>query len=298
MSAFVQYLASGLALGSIYALVALGFVIIYRASGVFNFAQGEFLVVGAFVMVVFAGTGLPWIVALGLTMLTTALLAMAIERGLLRPLLGRPVFVPIILTIIVGLVLRVAVTVIWGSQPGGMPVPWPTTGSVSIFGASILYNGLATLIFGGAALGVYVLLSRRTRLGLGMRATSDDPEAAMAVGIPVGRVLAVTWGLAGAFAALGGVLLSTFPRNVEIGLAYVALRALPAVIIGGLTSVGGTIIAGLLLGVIEIMAQAYLNPRLGQFGHNFHAVFPYLVMIVFLVVRPYGIFGRKEVDRL
>ena len=137
-----------------------------------------------------------------------------------------------------------------------------------------------------------------TRLGIAMRATASDQETALAMGIPVGRILGTTWFLAGAYAALGGVLLAMFPRQADMQLSFVALRAFPAVIVGGLESIGGTIFAGLLLGLVEVYAQGYVNPLLGAFGQNFHGVFPYIVMIAFLVFRPYGLFGVKEVERL
>jgi branched-chain amino acid transport system permease protein len=298
MSSLVQLLFSGLALGAVYALVAMGFVIIYRASGVFNFAQGELLTLGAFVMLALTATGMPWLLAVAGAMATVGLLGAGLERSLLRPLVGRPIFVPIILTIIVGLVLRTFVLVVWGTHPRGMPTPWETTGTFEILGARILHNSSFTVLAVGLALVAFLLISRYTRLGLGMRASASDQEAALAVGIPVGRIFGVTWFIAGAFAALAGIFLATFPRSADVNLAFVALRALPAVIVGGLDSVWGTVIAGLALGILEVLAQAYVNPHLGDFGQNFHAVFPYIVMIAFLVVRPYGLFGRREVERV
>jgi len=131
-----------------------------------------------------------------------------------------------------------------------------------------------------------------------MRATSGDQEVALALGIPVGRVFGATWFIAGALAAIGGIFLGMFPRTVDVNLGYVALRAFPAVIVGGLESPLGAVIAGLLLGVTEVLAQGYVNEHLGDFGHDFHTVFPYIVMILFLVVRPYGLFGQREVERV
>ena len=123
-------------------------------------------------------------------------------------------------------------------------------------------------------------------------------QTALALGIPVGRVFGASWAIAGAFAALAGVFLSMFPRSADANLGSIALRAFPAVIVGGLDSVTGTVIAAMLLGLSEVLAQAYLNPHLGEFGKNFHAIFPYLVMIVFLVVRPYGLLGTRDVERV
>ena len=298
MTMFLQLTASGLALGAAYALVALGFVVIYRASHVFNFAQGELLAFGALLMTSLADLGIPWPLALILTMTGTGLLGAAVERAALRPLVGRPVFVTIILTIFVALLLRAAVVVVWGADPRGMPTPWERTGTVEIAGASVLTSSLWAIVAGGAALGLFFYIIKKTRLGIAMRAAADSQEVALALGIPVGRVFASTWFLSGAYAALAGVFLAMFPSSAEPNLGYVALRAFPAVIVGGLESPPGAVIAGLLLGLLEVLAQAYLSPLLGSFGHGFHTVFPYLVMIAFLVVRPYGILGRKQVERL
>ena len=297
MTTFLQLCASGLALGAAYALVALGFVVIYRASHVFNFAQGELLAFGAMLMTTLAATGMPWAAALVLTLVGGGLLGAVIERIALRPLLGRPVFVTIILTIFVGLLLRAAIVILWGPDPRGMPTPWERTGTVSLLGASVLWNSLGALAACGAALAVFFFVIHHTRLGLAMRAAANDQEVALALGVRVGRVFAATWFLSAAYAALAGVFLAMFPASAEPNLGYVALRAFPAVIVGGLESPAGAVLAGLALGVLEVLAQGYLSPHLGNFGNGFHTVFPYLVMIVFLMVRPYGILGRKEVER-
>jgi branched-chain amino acid transport system permease protein len=293
-----QLCSSGLALGAIYALIALGFVVIYRASRVFNFAHGELLAFGAFLMTSLSDAGLPWGVALAGAMLATGLLAAGIERGVLRPMIGRPVFVTIIVTIFVGFILRELVHGIWGSDVRGMPTPWLATRSVDVAGASILVNAVAALVAGVLAFAGFFALFRKTRLGIAMRAAASDQETALALGIPVGRVFGATWFLAGAYAALAGVFLSMFPRQVDPAIGFVALRALPAVIVGGLDSPLGTVLAGLLLGLLETLAQGYVNPRLGELGHDFHEVFSYVVMIAFLVARPEGLLGSKEVKRL
>lgn len=298
MTTFVQLLVSGLATGAGYGLVALGFVVIYRASRVFNFAQGELAAVGAFVMASLADLGLPWFAAFAGALLVTGGVAAAIGRALLRPLVGRPVYVPIILTIIIGYVLRTVLIIIWGAHPRGMPTPWETTSTVAFAGASILYNSLGAMAAGGIAVAAFFLLVRYSRLGLGMRAASIDQEAALAVGIPVGKVLGATWFLAGVYAAVAGVFLSLFPSSVDANLGLVALRAFPAVIVGGLDSVAGTLIAGLLLGLLEVLTQGYVNQWLGTFGQGFHAVLPYAFMILFLIIRPHGLLGRAQAERI
>ena len=288
------YLIAGLAIGAIYALIALGFVVIYRSSQVFNFAQGELVMLGAYLMATFADI-MAWPFALLAAVLGTGIVALAIERTVLRKLVGRPVYVSIILTIIVGSVIRIAVLLIWGTGTRGMPTPWDPLAD-GVFGISV--NNLAALLATGVALGGYFLLIRYTKFGLAMRASSSDQEAALSLGIPVGRVFAGTWFMAGVFAALAGVFLAMFPRSVDPNLGLIALAAFPAVIVGGLDSALGTVIAALVLGVLQVLTEAYLNPLLGGFGQNFHAVFPYIVMIGFLLVRPYGLFGTEEVQRV
>jgi branched-chain amino acid transport system permease protein len=297
MSDFIQLLVSGLSVGAVYALVALGFVVIYRASQVFNFAQAEFLTVGAFLVVALSQLGLPWALALLGAMALTGLLAALIERGVLRFLVGQPIFVSIILTIFIAAVIRVGVLLVWGTEQRGMPTPWAPTAAVELLGARIFVSSIASVIAGAAALGLFFVLLKRTKLGIAMRATSSDQEASLSLGIPVGRIFGAAWFLAGAYAALGGAFLGAFPRTVDLGLGFIALRALPAVIVGGVDSAGGTVVAALVLGVLEVLTQAYVNPYLGGFGQNFHTVFPYLLMIAFLMVRPYGIAGRAEVER-
>ena len=163
--------------------------------------------------------------------------------------------------------------------------------------ARILVNSLFTVGVGAAALLAFFVGVRRTRLGVAMRAVASDQETSLALGIGVGRVIGATWFIAGALAALGGICLAMFPRSADVNLGFVALRAFPAVIVGGLDSVMGTVIAAMMLGVLEVLTQAYLNPHLGVVGHNLHTVLPYLVMIAVLVVRPYGLFGTPDVER-
>lgn len=298
MSHLVQLLASGLSLGAVYSLIAVGFVVIYRATTVFNFAQGELLSVGAFAMVALTGAGVPWFLALLGTMVITGAVAAGVERGIMRPLIGRPVFVSAILTIFVGSFLRAMIIIVWGVEPRGMPTPWETTAVIELGDARVLWNSLVSMAAGTLVLGIFFALVRYTRLGVAMRAAASDQETALAHGIPVGRILATTWFMSGAFAAVGGVCLGMFPGNVDPNLGFIALRAFPAVILGGLESSIGAVIAGILLGLLEVLAQAYLNPLLGEFGNNFHGVFPYIVMVLVLVVRPHGLLGRQEVERV
>lgn len=297
MGEFTQLLVSGTALGAVYALVALGFTVIYRATRIFNFAQGELLALGAFLMSTLHGWGLPWIFALAGTLAANGFAAAAAERLLLRGIATRSVMAAVVVTIFLGATLRVLLIMVWGADPRGMPTPWNPMATLPVGDATVLVNSVVATAAAGAALFAFFALLRRTNTGLAIRAVSSDAEAAAALGIPVGRTVAMTWFMAGAFAALGGVLLGMFPRAVDPNLGYVALRAFPAVIVGGLDSPAGVVAAGVAIGILEVLAQGYVNPILGSFGQNFHAVLPYLLMIAFLAVRPYGVFGRPEARR-
>jgi branched-chain amino acid transport system permease protein len=291
--------AAGLSLGAMYALVALGFSVIYRASRVFNFAHGELLGVGAFSMASLVESGVPWPVAIAISMIATGAVAVVIERAVVRPMIGRPVFVTIILTLFVALLLHAVITIAWGSQPRALADPFGEATLALAAGAEVPYQTLAQIGVAVLVLGGFFMILRRTQLGIGMRATSTDQEVALALGIPVGRIFGATWFLAGMLAGLAGVIAAMKnPLFEHKDLQIVAFRSFPAVIVGGLTSPSGAVIAGFLLGLTEIFAPTYLRPYLGSFGHNLQDVFPYIVMILFLMVRPYGLLGQRDVERL
>ncbi|HEY5924614.1 MAG TPA: branched-chain amino acid ABC transporter permease [Kofleriaceae bacterium] len=298
MTDVIMLAAAGLSLGAMYALVALGFAVIYRASQVFNFAHGELLGVGAFSMTSLVGAGLPWPLALLVAMTITGCVAMAVERSVVRPMIGRPVFVTIILTLFVALLLRALMIIIWGVQPRAIASPLGES-SLALGGAEIPYQTLTQIVVAMLAMGGFFALLKYSKLGVGMRATSTDQEVALALGIPVGRILGATWFLAGMLAGLAGVFAAM--KHAMFGheaTLIIAFRAFPAVIVGGLTSPVGTVIAGFLLGMLEIFAPVYLGKHLGNFGRNIQDVFPYMIMILFLMVRPYGLLGTRDVERL
>ncbi|NTX10072.1 branched-chain amino acid ABC transporter permease [Myxococcus sp. CA056] len=297
MTQLLQLSISGLALGASYALIALGFSVVYRASRLFNFAHGELLSLGAFLMTALVEV-MPWWLALAASACLTGGLAALLERTVLRRMVGRPVFTTIILTLFLGLLLRAGIVIAFGTDTRGMPTPWDAMAEVQVGNSSVLLSSLISL---GATTVVLVgmhALVQRTPMGVAMRAASENQEVALVLGIPVGRVLAFTWFLAGATAAVAGIFLGMFPRSVDSNLGYVALRAFPAIIVGGLESVVGAVVAAFMLGLLEVLSQAYVNPHLGAFGHNFHAVFPYAAMILFLVLRPRGLWGEHEVRRV
>jgi branched-chain amino acid transport system permease protein len=245
------------------------------------------------------GLGLPWGVAAVMAVVVTGLLAVVIERVALRPLVGRPAFVPIIITLFIGFILRTVMVLVWGTGSLPLTTPYDAMAHFTFLGVTIDYTSLWVILASGVVLVLFFLLLRFSKLGIAMRATSSDQETALGLGIPVGKIFGVTWFVAGAFAALAGIFVGMREPSIEATTAgFIALRAFPAVIVGGLESPTGAVLAGLLLGVLEVLTQGYVNDNFGEMSKNFHAVLPYLVMIGVLVVRPYGLFGQRKVERL
>jgi len=283
---------SGLLVGLMYSLVALGFVLIYKASGVFNFAQGPMTLFAAFALV-----SLLALVPLGLSLIGVlvimVVLAYTIERVILRPLVARPPLVLFMATIGLGFFLEGLAQAIWGTQPRGLDIgitdtPFTLAGvlisRMDLFGAGVA----GVLLFG------LVWFFQRTRTGRALRAVSDDHEAALSVGIPLRRAWTITWAIAGIVALAAGILWGA-RLGVSFSLTLIALKALPVLIIGGFDSVPGAIIGGLIVGISENLAEVFLGPSVGGGIKDF---FPYLLALIFLWARPYGLFGREIIERV
>jgi branched-chain amino acid transport system permease protein len=296
---FLQLLSSGIALGAIYALVCLGFVIIYKATGVINFAQGAFVIVGAFLVFNFTQTwGLPFYLSIVLAMVVMAIIGVVVERLILRRMVGQPVFAVILVTFGLLIVMEHGANAIWGYNLLAIGDPWALR-TVGMGDVMIRVIDMWRVVFGAVVLGAFFLFFRYSRMGVAMRATAFDAEAALAQGISARRVFALSWAIAGVVAVVAGVLLAGGGRGVDVSLGFIALRALPAMILGGLDSPGGSVVGGLIIGVTEVMTAGYINPSYGDIvGQNFHVVMPYIVMILIMMVRPYGLFGTKEVVRV
>jgi branched-chain amino acid transport system permease protein len=297
MNDFLQVSLQGIAAGSKYALVALAFVVIFKATGVINFAQGGFVLFGAYIAYNVGGTwGLPFVVAAIVAMVGTALIGATVERVALRPMIGQPPFPAIMITIGVLFVLEQVVTSIWGFRTLNLGDPWQNhtvhAGDITIATRNLWAVGLAI-----AALLAFFLFFRYSSTGVAMRATALDPEAALAQGISPGRVYTLAWAVSGAVSALAGITLASGQGALSPGIGYVALAAFPAIILGGLDSPAGAVIGGLLIGVSQSLTARYLADW-AWLGTNFHTVMPYVLMIVILLVRPYGLFGTKEVQRV
>ena len=298
MTDFVQFLAAGLSLGSIYALICLGFVVIYRATGVVNFAQGGLVVLGGYLThQLVTGWGLPFAAGVLVAMAATAGFGLLLERFVLRPMVGQPVFAIILITLGVLFVLEQLCTGIWGYDVLMIGDPWGVR-TVTIGGATIKVADLWTIGAALATLGGFFALFRLTTIGIAMRAGASDPEAALAHGISPRAIHGLSWAVAAAVATMAGVLLAAGPKGVDLTLSAVAFRAFPAMIVGGLDSAEGAVAGGLLIGLTEVFTAAYLTPAAPWLGANFHVVMPYVLMIAILVVRPYGLFGTEEVRRV
>jgi branched-chain amino acid transport system permease protein len=295
MTAPLQLLFQGFALGCIYPLVALGFTVVYRASKVINFAQGSMLLVGAYLVSVLAtGLGLPFGVAVIAAIVLLAAGGAVFQMTVLRRLLGQPVFGLVMVTIGLSIAINSTIAAIFGGNARILGDPWGAS-AVSAGGVTLNWVRIWTVLCAGLILALYFGFDRFSRYGLAMRATAADEEAAAAVGLPVRRVYALTWAIAGGVAAVGGLFLAGFPSSVNPALGDVALRAFPAVILGGLDSPTGAVVGGITIGIVEVMASGYAP---GWLGSNFSGVAPYAVMILVLLSRPYGLFGTPPVERV
>jgi branched-chain amino acid transport system permease protein len=293
---FIELLVSGLSLGFVYALIALGFVIIFKAGRVINFAHGSLLLLGAYVIARLHGS-LGFGLAVVVGVLATALVAVLIQLVILRRLRGAAVEIATITTIGVDILLATELTRRIGTKVLSIGDPWRDhvvhIGGVSIPEARIAAAIVAILILAG-----FLAAFRFSGWGIALRAASEDGEAAALMGIRLGRVATGAWALAGALAAIGGVFFTTFPTpGVDGNVGLTALSAFPAAILGGLDSVVGAVVGGLVIGVVVTMTAGYQD-NLSFLGRGLSDAAPYVVMLLVLLVRPSGLFGTKELTRV
>jgi branched-chain amino acid transport system permease protein len=291
---FLDLIINGLLVGLMYALVALGFVLIYKATSAINFAQGDLVMfagyAAAFLMV---DLGMPLLVMVVVVAVGMVLLGFLQERLVLRPLVGQPIVSVIMVTIGLSFVLQGLVTILWGARTRELSLP--VSNEPIILGPVLIspINLVAALI-AIAFLVAFGLFFTRSRLGLAMRAVADDQQAAMVVGIKVPSVFALSWGIAGLAATAGGVIWGN-QIGVDTFLNLIGLKVFPVVILGGLDSIGGAILGGLILGVVESLAAGYFDPMVGGGTKDF---VPYVLMILVLFIRPYGMFGHETIERV
>lgn len=293
-----QTLFAGVALGAKYALVALGFVVIFKATGVINFAQASFVTLGGYVTYnAFSTWGFDFYLSIVVAMVAGALVGIAIEGLVLRRMVGQAPFTLIMVTIGVLYVLDNVITAIWGPDQLDMRAPWAAK-TTQVGDVVLAHRELWSIGITAAVLLVFFVFFRYSPLGLAMRATALDQEAAMAQGISPRVVFRTSWAIAGIVAALAGVMLASAPASLNPTIGLVALAAFPAMILGGLESPLGAVVGGMIIGLVQ-QFTALLQPEYAEWlGTSFERVSPYLVMILILLVRPYGLFGTKEVRRV
>jgi branched-chain amino acid transport system permease protein len=291
---FLLLMSNGVLIGLMYSLIALGFVLVYKATDAINFAQGEFVMIAGFVVVAFL---LSYRAPLWLSV-TVALAVMigfgfGLERVMLRRLIGRPIIAVVMATIGLAAVLRGVGPLTWGAdtKPLALPISDEPFVVGPLFIPPIQLLGAAVSLIFLAAFGWFFLKSRK---GIAMRAVADSQQVAMAMGINVERYFALAWAMTGVVSALGGVVWGSL-LGVDVHLSLVGLKVFPVVILGGLDSIPGAILGGLIVGVVENVAAGYVDPYVGGGTKDFA---PYVVMIVALMVRPYGIFGKQIIERV
>jgi len=295
MTFFLQLVVTGLAQGMVYALIAIGFVIILKCSEVFNIAQGHFVLIGGYLGYTFlVPLGLPIWATLLLSILVAVIMGLLIERLMLRPLVGQPVLAVVMMTIALSTVLGGLATLLWGAEykayHGMLPTLNLKLGTISVPSESLI--GLIVSVICMAGL---MLLFRYTKIGLAMRATAEDLQVVQSVGIKATTVYAVSWVIASVVGVIGGILLGGV-SGANMELAGIGLKAFAVVLLGGVNSLGGAVLAGIILGMLENVAAGYLDPLLP--GGGLSQVFPFIVMIIVLIFRPHGLFGLVTIERV
>jgi branched-chain amino acid transport system permease protein len=288
----IEVAIGGLLVGVMYSLVALGFALIYKSSGVFNFAQGDMTLLSALALVGFLNFFPLWLAIIAVLGLMIAL-AIVIEAIVLRPLVARPPLALFMATIGLGFLLQGIGQGIWGTDPKGLTIGISEV-PFEVKGLMISQFDLVGAALSGGLVFTLVWFFQKSRTGRALRAVSDDHEAALSVGIPLKKAWAITWAISGVVALVAGIMWGS-RLGVQFSLSLIALKALPVLILGGIDSIPGAIIAGLVVGAAENLAEVFLGPYVGGGIQTF---FPYLLALVVLWFKPYGIFGREIIERV
>jgi branched-chain amino acid transport system permease protein len=297
MSYFFQLVISGIVVGSIYALSALGFVLIYKSSRVLNIAHGQFIAAGAFITYALTvWVGIPILISFVLSMILTFLLAMSVERIFLRRLIGEPIISVIMVTIgLMSILDGLIYLTPFGTENFSFPEFLPNT-PIMFGGVSISWTQLVGVIITALLIGAFTWFFKKSTLGIAMRAVSDDQFAAMSIGISVPKVFGLAWALAGlSAAAAGGIIGNITGLNFDTLHAF-GIIVFPVVILGGLDSINGAVVAGIIMGLIQQFAGGYLDGNWGLYGTG--EVLPYVILLVILLFKPHGLFGVHEIERV
>ena len=292
-SFLMEVLIGGVAAGLMYSLVALGFVLIFKASGVFNFAQGVMVLFAALTLVGLMERGVPVALALLLTMAVMVALAFAIERVVLRPLVNQEYIILFMATIGLSFFLEGFGELLWGSNVKRLDVGIPDT-SFMVAGVQVNKLEMTAAVTAAVLVAILAIFFQKTRIGRALRAVADDHEAALSIGIPLKTIWVVVWSVAGLVAMVAGIMWGA-KSGVQFSLSLIALKALPVLILGGFTSVPGAIAGGLIIGVGEKLGEVYWGPLVGGAIENW---FAYVLALVFLLFRPQGLFGERIIERV
>jgi branched-chain amino acid transport system permease protein len=298
VSEFFEFVLSGLALGCIYGVIAMGFVIVFKATNVVNFAHASIVMLGAFLVAKWHDS-LGFFGAIGASAIVCAVVAALVDLVFVRPLRrrARGIDALAIMTIAVNILLGTELVRAVGNDLLPSGAPWGT-GTTSILGADIPQARVAAALVALALMGLFYVVFTRSRWGIAMRSSASDPEAAALMGIRLGRVAAAAWGVAGALAAVGGIFFTTFPASgVSNATGLLALGAIPVAVLGGLDSISGALVGGLMIGVAQQLATGYQD-ELSFLGRGLSNVVPYVVLFVVLLWRPWGLFGTREITRV
>ncbi|MEW6350940.1 MAG: branched-chain amino acid ABC transporter permease [Thermodesulfobacteriota bacterium] len=288
MHFFFYFLMSGVFLGAIYGLIALGIVIIYKSTKVFNFSQGHLLMVaallGASLSEKFGVIG-----GMVLTVVGTSLVALVLERLTLRPLIGQPLIAALLMTIALGYLLEGGSLIVWGEGLYKYPALFPAE-PLAISGVTIDQQVVWAFVVVSVGFGAFVVFYQKTLLGKAMRATAEDHQASQSMGIRVTRIFSISWIIAGLLAYVASIFLGSMAGAHYLN-SHLGLKAIPAVLVGGLDSILGAIVGGLLVGLLQSLVTGYLSSELGE-------VIPFIVLLVVLLVKPYGLFGMVRIERI
>ncbi len=294
MESILQSLISGIVVGSIYALIALGFVLIYKSTAVINFAQGELLMFGAYLcLTLVVALKIPFWLAFFATLIAAALLGFVLERLFLRPMIGEPVISIIMLTIGLASLLQGIIHVTWGSETRVYPAIFSTE-PLRFAGVVISQVYLYSVFFAVICLVLFNLFFRHSSSGIAMRAVANDQQAAQSMGISIKKIFAIAWAIAAVVAGVGGILIGNI-NGVNASLGSFGLKVFPAVILGGLDSIPGAILGGFIIGLLEALSGIYLDPL---FEGGSKEVVPFIVLVVVLMIKPYGLFGTEEIEKI
>jgi branched-chain amino acid transport system permease protein len=295
MTFLSQLIINGLVVGSIYALVATGFVIIYKATSALNLAQGEFLMVGAYICLdLMSAHHVPLLQAILITLCFSSLLGILIERVILRPLIGSHVISVIMVTLGLSSILKAIIQIAYGTNTLPFPEVFPPE-PIQVGPIPVSQGYIYSFVCVAVLLAVLTLFFRYAKAGIAMRATASSQQVALSMGISVKKMFALAWSISAVVSAVGGILLGTIRGGIDMSLAFMGLKVLPVVILGGLDSILGAIVGGIVIGILENLSGGYLDPLVGGGAKE---VAPYVVLILILMFKPYGLFGKRTIERV